>query len=769
MKRWEELIRENVFGLGGNRDHLPACLAHMMYCIVAEKQYNLAYFVAKRIEHAWATSKSNLPYGSKRVVIPPWRKRIIEEKGFLRLPDAFCQKYHTYDSVHPEFPGPNQSIRNSPDDSTKGHVIPLAGEDDHDGQNDNIENLNEGSGDADQKNHSEEGDCAGQDEAVTIVVDKEVQAVAANKPEGTKRKRKATEVGVVAAATVPSVTSSMTPTPEREGDGNTYSVSGKNLRTQRPSESPPLMTATVTTTVVAGTLSAPVIGAEAEPVSQVHPSIFADSASIGATGPDVTAFFEFNVGVTRQACLSTEEAEATEGVHLHNQVFVVEDAESARVSELNSLKEQNSSLEEEKNALEGKVTTLESATAAKETELASLTTQTANLTQDLSSLELSCDDLSVKAASLESQRDGFADQVSLLENTCSVLHDQVSSYEIFKEQCEAIQDKQVKCYHSPEYGAAFGAVICLAIDKGIQAGLVAGIDHGKARRDLADIAAYDPSVEARYVSAILAFCDLDFNLLSHLESQKDASIAAIMSLLLLEGPSAETPEVSRLQPSYEQLLFLIYQKEDNVVTGETSLSDSLDVVYARVKKLKESALSHRFSISDAMGVLADPLSSENLIGEASTSGVPVMAATTTALAISVTAANINSIPPIFASVTSYGPSHLGPSFPPDSAWLASLLRLSFKASSFCTMSSSIVLKVGMPISAGITAFVPYVSENGVSPLLDLIMDSVFSLHQAVSLRMLDESEALADTQLFTPILEWVISKLLSVVGYYLSW
>ncbi|GKD65194.1 hypothetical protein Tco_1307302, partial [Tanacetum coccineum] len=28
MKQWEELIRENVFGLGGHRDHLPACLAH---------------------------------------------------------------------------------------------------------------------------------------------------------------------------------------------------------------------------------------------------------------------------------------------------------------------------------------------------------------------------------------------------------------------------------------------------------------------------------------------------------------------------------------------------------------------------------------------------------------------------------------------------------------------------------------------------------------------------------------------------------------------
>ncbi|GJX62438.1 hypothetical protein Tco_0295338 [Tanacetum coccineum] len=47
MKQWEELIRENVFGLGGHRDHLPACLAHMLYCVVVEEQYNLAYFSSK--------------------------------------------------------------------------------------------------------------------------------------------------------------------------------------------------------------------------------------------------------------------------------------------------------------------------------------------------------------------------------------------------------------------------------------------------------------------------------------------------------------------------------------------------------------------------------------------------------------------------------------------------------------------------------------------------------------------------------------------------
>ncbi|GJR53097.1 zf-CCHC domain-containing protein [Tanacetum coccineum] len=58
----EELIGENVFGLGGHRDHLPACLAHMLYCVVAEEQYNIAYFFVKRIQCARATPTVNLPH-----------------------------------------------------------------------------------------------------------------------------------------------------------------------------------------------------------------------------------------------------------------------------------------------------------------------------------------------------------------------------------------------------------------------------------------------------------------------------------------------------------------------------------------------------------------------------------------------------------------------------------------------------------------------------------------------------------------------------------
>ncbi|GJT23938.1 hypothetical protein Tco_0893875 [Tanacetum coccineum] len=77
--QWEELIRENVFGLGGHRDHLPACLAHMLYCVVAEEQYNLAYFFVKRIECTRANPTANLPYAFVIFLLLDFMTLIFEE------------------------------------------------------------------------------------------------------------------------------------------------------------------------------------------------------------------------------------------------------------------------------------------------------------------------------------------------------------------------------------------------------------------------------------------------------------------------------------------------------------------------------------------------------------------------------------------------------------------------------------------------------------------------------------------------------------------
>ncbi|GJR79519.1 hypothetical protein Tco_0150304 [Tanacetum coccineum] len=182
---------------------------------------------------------------------------------------------------------------------------------------------------------------------------------------------------------------------------------------------------------------------------------------------------EFNVGAARQTCLSSE-------------ISAAEATEAARVNELKSLGERNLALEEEKTILDGKVATLASAAAAKDNELASLTAQL---------------------------------------HVLSGLRDQVSGYELFKEQSggrwilsRGVKLVVMKCLQSAKYLAVLGEAIGRAIDKGMQDGLVAGIDHGKAERGLVDVAAYNPSMEANYASAVNALRAVDFPFLAQLES-----------------------------------------------------------------------------------------------------------------------------------------------------------------------------------------------------------------------------------------------------------
>ncbi|GKB25357.1 hypothetical protein Tco_0864758 [Tanacetum coccineum] len=63
MKHWVEIIRENAICLGGHRDHVSACLCHMLYCIKTSTPYNLAFFILKRMEKTRFKPKDLLPYG----------------------------------------------------------------------------------------------------------------------------------------------------------------------------------------------------------------------------------------------------------------------------------------------------------------------------------------------------------------------------------------------------------------------------------------------------------------------------------------------------------------------------------------------------------------------------------------------------------------------------------------------------------------------------------------------------------------------------------
>ncbi|GKF14959.1 hypothetical protein Tco_0056421, partial [Tanacetum coccineum] len=97
MKRWEELIRENVFGLGGHRDHLPASLARMLYCIVAEEQYNLAYFFVKIIECARSNPTDNLPYVMCPLALKQTRKP-QSDRGKAHHSISSTSAHHNYRS-----------------------------------------------------------------------------------------------------------------------------------------------------------------------------------------------------------------------------------------------------------------------------------------------------------------------------------------------------------------------------------------------------------------------------------------------------------------------------------------------------------------------------------------------------------------------------------------------------------------------------------------------------------------------------------------------
>ncbi|GKA31603.1 hypothetical protein Tco_0717908, partial [Tanacetum coccineum] len=143
----------------------------------------------------------------------------------------------------------------------------------------------------------------------------------------------------------------------------------------------------------------------------------------------------------------------------------------------------------------------------------------------------------------------------------------------------------------------------------------------------------------------LTLREVDFPLLAELSSYKDASTVDIMDLIRLEGPFANAPGMSDLQPDVEQLTLPIHQPEDQVVLGETSLSFALRVAHSRVKKIRENVVAHRSALIDVWVPLVDPLSAKNLTGTASTSGsVPAAVVATTAL--STTFASASSVPPI---------------------------------------------------------------------------------------------------------------------------
>ncbi|GKA03469.1 hypothetical protein Tco_0676250 [Tanacetum coccineum] len=91
LKPLEEIIWENVFCLGGKRDHVLACLCYMPYCVARSEKFNVAYYMAKRIE--WVTKQSRLilPYG---MLLTRLFKFVMSES-----PELLNESYILYDRV----------------------------------------------------------------------------------------------------------------------------------------------------------------------------------------------------------------------------------------------------------------------------------------------------------------------------------------------------------------------------------------------------------------------------------------------------------------------------------------------------------------------------------------------------------------------------------------------------------------------------------------------------------------------------------------------
>ncbi|GJZ55133.1 hypothetical protein Tco_0610326 [Tanacetum coccineum] len=351
-------------------------------------------------------------------------------------------------------------------------------------------------------------------------------------------------------------------------------------------------------------------------------------------------FTEFNVGAARQISLSAEvrmrsEYNIRERRRLNSVVeeknsllksrdeevenlkaqLLVKEAEAAKAirlrAEVQTLADRNTVLEREKSELDVKVADLVATVKVREQEVA---------------------DLDSSVTSVKFHNDNLTDQVHKLEVSSVGLQEKVTAYEDFIGRLEKFQDDRMremnenfdkldtdlvelalhleerfyphllttisgrrwllthglelaiaKCLNSTEYLSSLGAAIGKAIKKGMQEGLSARITHGAEGRVLTNVAAYNPSTEADYLSA-------------------------------LQHSLAKRLGFTESQPRVDQLMVPIHHSPDQRVIGASALSLSLDVSSSRVQRIRENIANHRSALRDVFVPLSEPLSATALTG-----------------------------------------------------------------------------------------------------------------------------------------------------------
>nr|GEU76391.1 hypothetical protein [Tanacetum cinerariifolium] len=137
-----------------------------------------------------------------------------------------------------------------------------------------------------------------------------------------------------------------------------------------------------------------------------------------------------------------------------------------------------------------------------------------------------------------------------------------------------------------------GKDLSMAINKGIQQVMEAGVEHGKAGRTLTHVEAYDPEVESKYVAVVEEFEHASFSQLEELEALKNSLLALLMFGLNLEddhGDMVPPSELCRFQPASDQVTMPVYSKQGSAmglgyVFNEMLLSDALAAVRKSVHK-----------------------------------------------------------------------------------------------------------------------------------------------------------------------------------------
>ncbi|GJW88005.1 hypothetical protein Tco_0163345 [Tanacetum coccineum] len=260
--------------------------------------------------------------------------------------------------------------------------------------------------------------------------------------------------------------------------------------------------------------------------------------------------------------------------------------------EVASAKEHNGLLEQECGSLKLKVTSLESIIAEKVRKLSDLGASSSSLRSQNQSLVNQVHELETSSADLREKLKVYEDSMKRLEefqdNLMRPLETRLAEIDAdFTRCCMRFQESfhphllnvvagrrwllthvmkllMAKCLNSTEYMEALENAFGRAIEKGMQEGLAAGIEHS-----------------------------LNFLLLQKLSNKKDASTWDVMDLLRLDDAVAEALGMIDLQPDVNQLMVPVHHK---------------------VEKMERNLVERLPFLKDVFVSLDHPLSVEALIG-----------------------------------------------------------------------------------------------------------------------------------------------------------